>query len=1496
MGIIATNVYSLAVVKDGENGNDGKGIKSTSISYQTSSSGTTVPTGTWQTSVPSVSAGQYLWTKLAITYTDNTTTNSYSVSRNGTNGTNGSDGKGIKSTAITYQASTSGTTVPTGTWNSTIPSVAENEYLWTRTIITYTDNSTSTSYSIGKMGKNGIDGTNGVGVAQVDVFYYLSTSSSSLSGGSWSTTAPEWENGKYMWSKTVVTYTDHSSTTSEPVCITGANGVDGKGIKSIIEYYYQSSSATSLSGGSWSTTYPGWVNGKYIWTKSITTYTDNSTSETTPICVTGAKGSNGTNGTSSYMFTRYSSTESPHSDMYEVPVDETLYIGTYISSTNKASTDPSDYDWVRYRSEDPLSVKINADNGTAFCNDGKSISLTAVGKKGEKSISGTYKWYKDGTVISGATSATYSVACTGLNVYTIFKCELTYDGETVSDSITIQNNVSVLYGDTNPYSGDSTIYTGSIWINTSTDPNTYYRYDGSKWVQIIQQQYYNYVGYGQGKTTEFFTTKIKETADDITMVANRVTVTETTIDENYSELKQTADNIQSQVTSVKTDFDNMEVGGRNLLKYTAYENLNGVNNRGNYHTVSIDSENKYNGRNSLKIICNTVSVSGSQDVSQKLWSNLTVNDNLVFSFWIKGSTSTKMWCRVAGGSASNNISQSSDSKAINVTTNWQKITYDFGKCTGSGTEGSVEIIYGFGNTGTYWINSMKLEIGTKPTDWSPAPEDVESSIEAVQTVATQTADKFNWLVKSGTSATDFTLTDRTATLIAENINLNGLVTFSGLSSGAQSTIQGYSIDALNSAKSYTDDEIDEIGIIGRNIQRYSDFSDSSKWSLTNGAIIENGVAIFTACSKQVEVWRWENVEPIPEGKAITVSGYILENTLSGGDGLRLYIGVIYSGDTDPSWFYKSVDSEYTGKISYTFIIPNGKEVSQVCMDFDAYNCTSGQAKIKNYKIEIGDKATDWTPALEDINESIYTLGTWCYNNDRTYINGGKIYTGSVTADKISVNTLEAICAKIGGFNISSNAIYNGTPSLSSTTAGIYLGKDGIRNYKDANTYVDIKNGVLTANGANISGTITTMNTVTSSSGYDIDWVTKITGGRIILYNGESPVGRVSPIAWGNDYDNCRGLMLSTDSTYLSLGHNNGNNLYSANYVLNNGLNPDGITEPNIFYGNTRFKNKVYINGSLEVPTISSTTINSTDITSNSLSSHTINSTDISTTNISSNISESNYIITDSIRSNSSNEIIKFDNTYIHKASGTSGSAGYVKVAQMVIGGNYQNAPIKLHIIQRDVAETILQIRFANANNTDPALQSFVYQGGKPAYLVKSATSTWNLYVQKSEGYDNICISQFYKPHYDSSITIIWIDEQVSSLPSGYVTSSLYSPNDTGWIAVSSFSNSFANSSGSDWMIACAYRKIGNHVYVRGDVKTPTSWEGSGSGTIFTLPSGYTPAKRQYYFNPMTGTRIARLFIDTDGRVVLEWTKNISDASAATGELAWVRINTDFLAN
>lgn len=393
----------------GDTGASGKGVKSTAVTYQASSSGTTIPTGVWSATPPATSADKpYFWTRTIITYTDNTTSTAYNVgstpegivvggrnlatnTNKGTTGwswpmqTGGYSKESVSETGVNtckltrdsvkqsgwsviqfsyigrtkWEADTNYTVsvdVKASVSTSMNPDFRNSDgsnmliqsckavnnktvaNVWTKlvwvvksaatlpsgtsqnTYFTGMNSNVGVSYQFKNLkiekGNTATDWTPAPEdyVSFVDVEYYLSTSPISLSGGSWSTTAPTWVNGKYMWSRTVTTDGAGNRTYSpnqNGVCIagaqgatgakgdkgdTGGTGATGKGVKSIVEQYYKSTSATAMSGGSWSTTYPGWENSKYIWTRSVITYTDNTTSTTTAVCVTGSKGDTGATG------------------------------------------------------------------------------------------------------------------------------------------------------------------------------------------------------------------------------------------------------------------------------------------------------------------------------------------------------------------------------------------------------------------------------------------------------------------------------------------------------------------------------------------------------------------------------------------------------------------------------------------------------------------------------------------------------------------------------------------------------------------------------------------------------------------------------------------------------------------------------------------------------------------------------------------------------------------------------------------------------------------------------------------------------------------------------------------------------------------------------------------------------------------------------------------------------------------------------------------------
>nr|DAG56024.1 MAG TPA: tail protein [Caudoviricetes sp.] len=151
---------------DGIPGKNGIGIRNTSVLYGLSASETVPPTA-WYQNPPALVKGQWFWTKTVWTYTDNTAETGYQktyVARDGNDGNNGiagKDGVGIRSTTITYAQGTSGTVAPMAGWTSQVPNVPAGQYLWTKTVWNYTDNTNETGYSVSKIGEQGAKGDTG---------------------------------------------------------------------------------------------------------------------------------------------------------------------------------------------------------------------------------------------------------------------------------------------------------------------------------------------------------------------------------------------------------------------------------------------------------------------------------------------------------------------------------------------------------------------------------------------------------------------------------------------------------------------------------------------------------------------------------------------------------------------------------------------------------------------------------------------------------------------------------------------------------------------------------------------------------------------------------------------------------------------------------------------------------------------------------------------------------------------------------------------------------------------------------------------------------------------------------------------------------------------------------------------------------------------------------------------------------------------------------------
>jgi hypothetical protein len=365
------------------------GITGTTVMYQASANGTTAPTGTWSTSVPAVAASQYLWTRTAVSYSDGTGSVSYSVGMMGAKGDagdTGAAGRGISGTAVTYQKGTSGITPPTGTWTTAIPAVGTSEYLWTRTVTTYTDATTTTAYSVGLMGAQGPKGDTGDagrGISSTAITYQAGASGTTIPTGTWLASVPAVSASQYLWTRTVTTYTSGDPTTAYSVGMMGATGAKGDTgtagtsvtVSSTAITYQQGDSGTTKPTGTWATTIPAVAKGKYLWTKTVVTYSDGKSTEAHSVAYIPTDGANGTSVTIASTAVTYQQSTS----------GTTTPTGTWLAAVPAITK--GQFMWTRTvvtysdgKSTTSYSVAYNAVDGAtgAAGAAGKGISSVAV--------------------------------------------------------------------------------------------------------------------------------------------------------------------------------------------------------------------------------------------------------------------------------------------------------------------------------------------------------------------------------------------------------------------------------------------------------------------------------------------------------------------------------------------------------------------------------------------------------------------------------------------------------------------------------------------------------------------------------------------------------------------------------------------------------------------------------------------------------------------------------------------------------------------------------------------------------------------------------------------------------------------------------------------------------------------------------------------------------------------------------------------------------------
>lgn len=628
-------------------------------------------------------------------------------------------------------------------------------------------------------------------------------------------------------------------------------------------------------------------------------------------------------------------------------------------------------------------------------------------------------------------------------------------------------------------------------------------------------------------------TELNTAYSNITSLTSRVQTAEQKL------TKDGITNIVSDYYTKKTDFDSLQVGGRNILRESGYwDSLPSDYWISNGGGIELDTSTQYLGHSTIKT---TVGAG----IRAKINYELDTNKTYTYSALVKADKPIKtnnthiplhyQIYRNSNGTDGGAFIANSYQQVIEKADNWTLLYITF--------KPSAKYFKPFIWAGRYIspaatmnIAYFKLEEGNKPTDWTPAPEDINTSISSVKTVADQTATKFSWLVKSGTSATDFQLTDRTATLVASQINLNGLVSFGGLNSDTQSKINNASNNAstalstANTAKS-TASTAKSTADTAKSTADSAKSTASSALTTANSASSTASTANSNASSALTTANSAKSLADTLNGNTLKrhqitvslasssydVSKYypVLLNAGIPTNGTYTYeVNVQLNSGTKPSWATHSggftcnlkanVKASGWGTTNgygwiednyYSFCDKMPAYITQFGFKSKIVFYLRGGGTYYIYSPQVNDSATIYT-AKTNLNDSTYpyyvepttspsngfdivqpaTIGSWCAANDKTFINGAKIYTGSITAlqiasgtitadkiaskaittDKLNVSSLSAISANLGTVTAGSISI-NGKFSV--TSSGVLTATSGtIGGWKIEDTKISSSDG------------------------------------------------------------------------------------------------------------------------------------------------------------------------------------------------------------------------------------------------------------------------------------------------------------------------------------------------------------------------------------------------------------------------------------------------------
>lgn len=876
---------------------------------------------------------------------------------------------------------------------------------------TVTDNLVTETNEIRELAEKGVD--------HVTTYFYQSDSATELVGGEWTTNSVTWISRKYVWQKVITYYKDgtDNSQTAKAICISGANGQDGKpgengvkgkGVKSITPQYAISDSNVLQPNEGWSDKEPAWSEGKYIWTRTLVVYDDNTQETTTPIVSNGlnsalsistaarkqadsakstADSANTTASEAKSTADSASQTANKASENATSAVDKANTANTNasnaLSAANSADQTAQDASTkadaatkiANSASEKADSANANASSAIDISNSAKGIANSA------KSVADTTKGLVDD--VKTDLSANYSTT-------EIVNDKIDKKAETITTSIT--KTVSETYetkSDSSQKLTDAKSYADGVGSNTLSSANETAKGYADKAESNANANTANQLK-SYAKTTDM-KVEIEKSANGIKQTVAETYVSNATYETDLNNIQGQIDgNIQTwSGTDVPTLKNEPASTWSDDEKAT---HIGDIYYDGNNHAYRFRVDS---GVYSWQILTDTDVTKALSDSADAVSKANATDKKLLTDYKTWSDTSSEI------EQTKNGILQTvkdtyAESATVTDLSNNLKTNYSTTKDMNSAIkEKADEITLSVSET----YSTKKTVEENLATSKSYADSVGSNTLESAKSDATSKANqaKSDAIADTDKKLTSYSTTEQMKSAIKESADKI----------------------SLDVSKTYsTKEEVENIQVGGRNLLVKTN-QGKTKWAnaYANGSyscesVNWNGInAVKMSCATPTTSWRMfmfngllENFDKLEPSAIYTLSYDVIGN---------VNVGFSNLWDSDATHSIMASAQETVIKKTYGFhyivniTLKDALNKSKQLVYFKN-NLKAGESVIiANLKLEKGNKATDWTPAPEDVDSDISTA------KDEAVASANKTLTEEITKVNSNItSTAESITSTV----------------------------------------------------------------------------------------------------------------------------------------------------------------------------------------------------------------------------------------------------------------------------------------------------------------------------------------------------------------------------------------------------------------------------------------------------------------------------------------------------